>query len=114
MYEYIEGPLIEKNPAYCVIEVSGIGYFIQLSLTTFSQLEAHTRAKLFVHQVVREDAHLLFGFYQKQEREMFRLLLSVSGVGANTARSFPLVSAWDTTYTSAFSGRKRRPGRWVR
>jgi Holliday junction DNA helicase RuvA len=86
MYEYIEGPLIEKNPAYCVIDIAGIGYFIQISLTTFSQLESHGRAKLFIHQVVREDAHLLFGFFSRQERDLFRLLLTVSGIGANTAR----------------------------
>jgi Holliday junction DNA helicase RuvA len=86
MYEYIEGPLIEKNPACCVIEVAGIGYYIQISLTTYSLLQAQTRTKLFVHQVVREDAHLLFGFFTKQEREVFRLLLTVSGIGANTAR----------------------------
>ncbi len=86
MYEYIEGALIEKNPACCVIETGGIGYFIQITLATYSQLDAKTRVRLYLHQVVREDAHLLFGFYQKQEREMFRLLLSVSGVGANTAR----------------------------
>jgi Holliday junction DNA helicase RuvA len=86
MYEYIEGQLVEKNPTFCVIEVSGIGYFIQISLTTYGKLEAQTRAKLFIHQVVREDANLLFGFYTRQEREVFRLLLTVSGVGANTAR----------------------------
>jgi Holliday junction DNA helicase RuvA len=86
MYEYIEGPLVEKNPAYCVIDVSGVGYFIQISLTTYSQLEPHSRARLFIHQVVREDAHLLFGFFTRQEREIFRMLLSVSGIGANTAR----------------------------
>jgi len=86
MYEYIEGPLIEKNPAYCVIEVAGIGYYIHISLTTYSLLEAQARTKLFIHQVVREDAHLLFGFFTKQEREVFRLLLTVSGIGANTAR----------------------------
>lgn len=86
MYEYIEGPLIEKNPAYCVIDIAGVGYFIQISLTTFSQLDQHSRGKLYIHQVVREDAHLLFGFFSRQERELFRLLLSVSGIGANTAR----------------------------
>jgi len=85
MYEYIEGPLIEKNPAYCVIDVAGVGYSIQISLTTFTQLES-SRARLFIHQVIRDDAHLLFGFFSKQEREVFRLLLSVSGIGANTAR----------------------------
>jgi Holliday junction DNA helicase RuvA len=86
MYEYIEGALKEKNPAYCVIETGGFGYFIQISLTTYSQLEPLTHAKVYLHQVVREDAHLLFGFYSRQEREMFRLLLTVSGIGANTAR----------------------------
>ena len=59
MYEYIEGVLKEKNPAYCVIETGGFGYFIQISLTTYSQIEPHTHAKVYLHQVVREDAHLL-------------------------------------------------------
>jgi Holliday junction DNA helicase RuvA len=86
MYEYIEGALNEKNPAYCVIETCGIGYFIQISLSTYSALADKSTAKLFLHQVVREDAHLLFGFHSKIEREMFRMLISVSGVGANTAR----------------------------
>jgi Holliday junction DNA helicase RuvA len=86
MFEFIEGLLKERNPAYCVIETGGIGYYIQISLPTFSQLEGKTQARLFLHQVIREDAHLLFGFYAKQEREMFRLLLTVSGIGANTAR----------------------------
>ncbi len=86
MYEYIEGPLTEKNPAYCVIDIAGIGYSIQISLTTFSQLESHPRVRLYIHQVVREDALLLFGFFTRQEREIFRLLISVSGIGANTAR----------------------------
>lgn len=86
MYEYIEGSLIEKNPTCCVIDVAGIGFYIHISLSTFSRLGVNARAKLFIHQVVREDAHLLFGFYSREEREMFRLLLSVSGIGANTAR----------------------------
>jgi Holliday junction DNA helicase RuvA len=86
MYEYIEGLLKDKNPTCCVIETGGIGYFIQISLTTYTQLESTSHAKLYLHQVVREDAHLLFGFYSRQEREMFRLLLTVSGIGANTAR----------------------------
>jgi Holliday junction DNA helicase RuvA len=86
MYEYIEGSLIEKNPAYCIVETGGIGYFVQISLSTYSQLGAQTRVKLYLHQVVREDAHLLFGFHSRQEREIFRLLISVSGIGANIAR----------------------------
>jgi Holliday junction DNA helicase RuvA len=86
MYEYIEGLLIEKNPAFCVIETGGIGYYIQISVTTYSQIESPGPVKLFIHQVVREDAHLLFGFFTRLEREMFRMLLTVSGIGANTAR----------------------------
>jgi len=86
MYEYIEGSLIQKNPAFCVIDVAGVGYLVHISLTTYSQLGSISRAKLFIHQVIREDAHLLFGFFTGQERELFRLLLSVSGIGANTAR----------------------------
>jgi holliday junction DNA helicase RuvA len=86
MYEYIEGALKEKNPTYCVIETGGIGYFIQITLSTYTQLESNTRVRLFLHQVVREDAHLLFGFFARAEREMFRMLFTVSGIGANTAR----------------------------
>lgn len=86
MYEYIQGDLIEKNPAFCVIEAGGVGYAIQISLTTFSKLPDNKPVKLYLHQVVREDAHLLFGFYTRHERELFRMLITVSGIGANTAR----------------------------
>jgi Holliday junction DNA helicase RuvA len=86
MYEYIEGTIVEKSPAFCVIDIAGIGYYINISLSTYSQLAAQKRAKLYIHQIVREDAHLLFGFFSIKEREIFRLLISVSGVGANTAR----------------------------
>lgn len=86
MYDFIEGILVEKNPVYCVIETGGFGYFVQISLPTYSWLEKQQRVRLYIHQVVREDALLLFGFQNKEEREMFRLLLTVSGVGANTAR----------------------------
>jgi holliday junction DNA helicase RuvA len=86
MFEYIQGRLIEKNPSIAVIETGNIGYFIQISVNTYSQLGESENCKLYIHQVIREDAHLLFGFITKQEREIFRLLISVSGVGANTAR----------------------------
>jgi Holliday junction DNA helicase RuvA len=86
MYEYIEGLLKDKYPTCCVIEAGGIGYYIQISLTTYAQLESQSHVKLFLHQVIREDAHLLYGFFTRQEREMFRLLITVSGIGANTAR----------------------------
>lgn len=86
MYEYIEGTLIEKKPEHCVIDIAGIGYLIHISLTTYSQLESPTRARLYIHQVIREDAHVLFGFFSIAERELFRMLISVSGIGPNTAR----------------------------
>lgn len=87
MYEYISGPVAELTPAYAVIDACGVGYHLQISLQTFSEIEKLTEAKLFVHYVVREDAQLLYGFATKTERELFRLLISVSGVGGNTART---------------------------
>lgn len=86
MYEYIKGLVAELNPAYAVIEVNGIGYFVNISLTSYSALRQGEQAQLFLHQVVREDAHLLFGFVTKVERELFRQLITVNGVGPNTAR----------------------------
>ncbi len=86
MFEFISGKMVELYPTYAVIETGGIGYNINISLQTFASLEGKTEAMLYLHQVVREDAHLLYGFYKKTERELFRQLISVSGVGANTAR----------------------------
>ncbi|PID89617.1 MAG: Holliday junction branch migration protein RuvA [Bacteroidia bacterium] len=86
MFEYIEGKIIEINPAFAVIENSGIGYFIHLSLFSYSKLNEKTSCKLFVHEVIREENHTLYGFVTKSERELFRLLIAVSGIGANTAR----------------------------
>ncbi len=86
MYEYIEGKIDEINPAYVILESNGIGYFISISLTTYSQIQSLKTVRLMTHLVVREDAHLLYGFFNKLERNIFRLLISVSGVGANTAR----------------------------
>ena len=86
MYEYITGKLSEATPTYAVIEAAGIGYFINISLKTYSDIEGHEQAKLYVHFVVREDQQALFGFSTKLERELFRQLISVSGVGGNTAR----------------------------
>ncbi|MFI3301557.1 MAG: Holliday junction branch migration protein RuvA [Rikenellaceae bacterium] len=86
MYEYIKGELAEIAPTFAVVEAAGVGYHLQISLQTFSQIENDSHTKLYVHYIVREDAQLLYGFSTKIERELFRLLLSVSGVGGNTAR----------------------------
>lgn len=86
MYEYINGTIAEMSPTHVVLDVSGVGYYIHISLQTYSAIERLDRAKLYVHHVVREDAQLLYGFYTCGERELFRHLISVSGVGVNTAR----------------------------
>lgn len=86
MYEYIQGPIAELTPTYAVLDAGGVGYYLQISLQTFAELENRREAKLFTHYVVREDAQLLYGFATKVERELFRHLISVSGVGGNTAR----------------------------
>jgi Holliday junction DNA helicase RuvA len=86
MIEYIEGRIVSLFPTHIIIETGGIGYLINISLFTYSQLEGKENVKILVHEVIREDAHLLFGFFEASERELFRLLISVSGVGANTAR----------------------------
>lgn len=86
MYEYISGIVAEATPTYAVIEAAGVGYFINISLKTYSDIEHEREAKLYVHFIVREDQQTLFGFSTKLERELFRQLISVSGVGGNTAR----------------------------
>jgi Holliday junction DNA helicase RuvA len=86
MFEYIKGPVADLTPTYVVIDSAGIGYYVNISLQTYSSLEGKKEVLVYLHQVVREDAHLFFGFASKEERELFRMLISVSGVGANTAR----------------------------
>jgi len=86
MIEYIKGEITELTPAYVVLETAGVGYFINITLPTFSFLGDQTTAKLFVYEAIREDAHVLYGFKNQSERHLFLLLISVSGVGANTAR----------------------------
>ena len=86
MYEYIKGRLVEKNPAYAVIDCNGVAYFLNISVYTYSKIGEDESCMLFTHLVVREDAHLLFGFIDTYERDLFRHLISVSGVGVNTAR----------------------------
>ena len=87
MITHIQGRLAEKNPTDVVIDCNGIGYLINISLNTYSQIPDQENLKLYTHLQVREDAHTLYGFTSLMEREIFRLLISVSGIGASTART---------------------------
>jgi Holliday junction DNA helicase RuvA len=86
MYEYIEGAVADLTPTYAVIDTGGVGYMINISLQTFTAVGSQSRTRLYTHYIVREDAQLLYGFATREERELFRLLIGVSGVGGNTAR----------------------------
>ncbi len=86
MYEYISGTVADLAPTYAVIDAGGVGYYMNISLQTFSAIEHERAARLYVHFIVREDAQTLYGFATPLERELFRHLISVSGVGGNTAR----------------------------
>ncbi|MDR1499741.1 MAG: Holliday junction branch migration protein RuvA [Tannerellaceae bacterium] len=86
MIEYVKGEVAELRPTHVTVECGGVGYGLHISLNTFSALNGMGRCKLFVFEVIREDAHILYGFASKDERELFLLLTSVSGVGPNTAR----------------------------
>ncbi len=87
MINFLKGRLVEKTPTYVVIECNGVGYTVNISLYTFSKITNSELLKLETHLVVREDAHTLYGFFDKSEREIFKLLISVSGVGPSTART---------------------------
>lgn len=86
MYEFITGDMVEKTPTFVILETGNVGYYVHISLFTYTLLPEQGSCQLFIHQIIREDAHILFGFINKEEREIFRQLISVSGVGANTAR----------------------------
>ena len=86
MFEFIKGRRTDLKPTYAIIDTGDIGYFIHISLNTYSKLTKDSDIQLYTHQIIREDANLLFGFFNHHEREIFRMLLSVSGIGANTAR----------------------------
>jgi Holliday junction DNA helicase RuvA len=86
MIDYIIGKVTELNPAIVVVECNGIGYSINISLNTYAALDKAVSCKILVHEAIREDAHLLYGFYEADERDLFRQLITVSGVGTSTAR----------------------------
>jgi len=87
MISHLRGKLVEKNPTDITVECNGVGYFLNISLNTYSQLPAEENIFIYVYLQVREDAHTLFGFMHKSEREIFKKLISVSGIGASTART---------------------------
>ena len=87
MIHHLNGKLVEKNPTHVIIECAGVGYFVNISLHTFSNIKDQENINLYTHLQVKEDSHTLFGFAERSEREIFRLLLSVSGIGASTART---------------------------
>ena len=95
MIAYLNGKITYKTPTHVYVECNGVAYFVNISLNTFSQIENVENVKLFTHLVVREDAHTLFGFFSEEEKNMFLHLISVSGVGPNTARL--VLSSMSTT-----------------
>ncbi len=86
MIEYLRGTIAELTPASLILETQGTGYFLNISLSTYSRLEGKKECKILVHEIIREDSHQLYGFADKEERDVFRYLISVTGVGAGTAR----------------------------
>lgn len=103
MFEYIKGYLSEITPTYAIVENNNIGYHINISLYSYSQLKKGQECMLYIHEIIREDTHALFGFTEKQERELFRLLISVNGVGPNTGRLI-LSSISPTDIAGAIAG----------
>ena len=86
MIEYVKGELVDITPAFAVVDTGGVGYGLNISLNTYTAIQGRKEVRLYVFESIREDAYTLYGFADKQERDMFLMLISVSGVGANTAR----------------------------
>jgi len=104
MYEFIEGEIVEKTPASLVLQAGFVAYQLNISVNTYSKIGDKAKGRFFVHHVVREDAQMLYGFADKEERAIFRLLISVSGVGANTARLILSSMSPSEVKTSILSG----------
>ena len=104
MIEYIKGEIVELTPARMILECAGIGYELNISLNTYTFYNGKPTGKIYVYEVIREDAHLLFGFAGKDERELFLMLTSVSGVGPNTARM-----CWTPALANAACAWRPRP-----
>jgi holliday junction DNA helicase RuvA len=94
MYDYIKGEIAELTPAFIVIDAGGVGYCINITLPTYTTLNSEKSARLLIYEAIREDAHILYGFMNQAERQLFLLLISVSGIGANTARM--IMSSYST------------------
>ena len=86
MIDYIKGNISQLTPTFVTVETAGVGYFVNISLSTFSRLENKSEIRILIHEIIREDSHQLYGFADAEERDIFRHLISVTGVGANTAR----------------------------
>lgn len=104
MYSYFKGKLVEKNPTDVVVECNGVGYNLHISLQTFSQIKDEENILLYAHLIVREDAHVIYGFATKNERNMFRHLITVNGIGSNTARMILSSLSSDEIYESIITG----------
>ena len=104
MFAYIEGKFVERNPSFLIVDCHGIGYSIEISLTTYTDIKEKESGKILTHFIVREDAQILYGFSTEKERTIFRHLISVSGVGANTARMMLSSSTPDELISAISSG----------
>ncbi len=104
MFEFVSGKIVESSPTYVVIENNGLGFFVNISLTTYSSIKELNETSLFIHEHIREDVYNLYGFFNADERALFRQLISVSGIGANTARMMLSSLPSDELKTSILTG----------